>query len=173
MIRRSVWPIRLVTAGTALAGLAYALAFAGAASAGAWSLVAALAVLLPATMALGAPRAGRRGQVVRAVIWGAGGLFVVSFGLALALPATEGVGTPLVFGLPLRAAIVVYGAGALPMLILPLVYAWAFDAAAFDVERLRRLAAPPAGEGSAATTAESVPVGVSSAVPSAGSSEAR
>lgn len=126
------------------AALAFALAFAGRATASAWVLAGALAVLLPATMALGAPRAGPRGRAARAAIWGTGVLLATAFGLALALPATEGTGSLLLLGLPVRAAIVVFGAGVLPMLVLPLVYAWSFDASTFEVARLRRVESPTA-----------------------------
>ena len=93
---------------------------------GAWLLSIGLAVLMPATMALGAPRRGPRARVVRVALWGT---FVVLFGAfaaALALPAAEGPDSRLFLGLPLRAAIVLYGAGVLPLVVLPLVYAWTF-----------------------------------------------
>lgn len=143
--RRSAWPIRLVSAGAGAAALACGLGLAGMTEAGAWGMAAALALLLPGTMALGAPRDGWRGRAVRLALWGTGLLFAGAFGLALALPATEGTGAALFLGLPLRAALVVYGAGALPMLVLPLLHAWAFDDDAFRVDRLREGGDPGGG----------------------------
>ena len=64
-----------------------------------------------------------------------GGLALGAFGAALALPATEGPGATLLLGLPVRAALVLYGAGALPLVVLPLVYAWAFAARETDEGR--------------------------------------
>lgn len=134
--------------------MAYALAFAGAGSASAWCMAVALAVLLPATMALGTTARGRPGTVVRVALWGTGVVFVAAFSLALGLPATEGAGSPLTLGFPLRAAIVLYGAGALPMLVLPLVYAWTFEDEAFDTRRLREAGVAASAKENGATDGE-------------------
>lgn len=113
---------------TALIAAGYACAFGGPriAHAGAWLLAVGLAVLMPATMALGAPRRGRVGRVVRIALWGTFVALLGAFGSALALPPAEAPGATLVLGLPARAAIVLYGAGVVPLVALPLVYAWAF-----------------------------------------------
>ena len=94
-----------------------------------FELRAGLAVLMPATMALGAPRHGPRSRVVRLALWGTFVALLAAFGAALALPAAEGPDSALFLGLPLRAAIVVYGAGVIPLIVLPLVYVWSFPGA--------------------------------------------
>lgn len=123
-------PLRLVLGATALIAAGYACAFGGPriARLGAWLLAVGIAVLMPATIALGAPRHGRAGRVVRVVLRVTFIALLGAFGAALALPPLEEPGAALVLGLPLRAAIVLYGAGVLPLLALPLVYAWAFNA---------------------------------------------
>jgi hypothetical protein len=119
---------------TALIAIGYALAFAGEAAArtGVWLLATGLAVLMPATMALGAPRRGPRARAVRVALWGTFVVLLAAFGAALALPAAEGPESPLFLGFPLRAAVVLYGAGVLPLIVLPLVYAWTFPAPSRD-----------------------------------------
>lgn len=120
--------MRLILGATGLIAAGYASAFFGprAAHVGAWLMALGLAVLMPATMALGAPRTGRRGRVVRIALWCTFVVLLVSFGAALALPPDDPA-APLVLGFPLRAAIVLYGAGVVPLFALPLVYAWTFD----------------------------------------------
>lgn len=121
--------MRIVLAATIVIALGYLLAFAGARGArlGAGLLAVGLAALIPATMALGAPLSGPRGRVVRIALWSTGLVLLAAFGVALALPANEDAATSLILGFPLRAAIVLYGAGVLPLVVLPLIYAWTFD----------------------------------------------
>jgi hypothetical protein len=52
-----------------------------------------------------------------------GGLAVLTWA-----PPVTGPGTPLVGGLPIGAAWLVYGIGLAPLFIVPLVYAWTFEA---------------------------------------------
>jgi hypothetical protein len=54
-------------------------------------------------------------------------------------------------GLPAATAIVVYGVGILPVLVLPLVYAWTFDdrtLSSEDIERIKELARKRVNESS-------------------------
>lgn len=57
----------------------------------------------------------------------------------LALPADEGAGGALLLGLPRRTAMVLCGVGAVPMLLLPLAYALAFDRDVLSEEEMRQL----------------------------------
>jgi hypothetical protein len=120
--------VRALVAGTAGIALAYASGFAppSLAQGGPWLMAVCVPVVLVATMALGA--AGRDGGLrglgvpfVGLTVWLAAG-----FLLALGLPV-EPARAPLVFGLPVRAALVLYGVGAVPLVVLPFVYAWAAD----------------------------------------------
>jgi len=138
-IRR--YALQLIFAATLCIGLAYTSAFrrAGVPSWGDWLLAFGLSLLLTATLALGAVRSDRRpAGLVLSLMFS----FVVlfgGFGLALWLPATEHAGMPLLLGLPPRAAIVLYGIGALPLLVLPLVFALTFDELAPSDEDVRRV----------------------------------
>lgn len=106
------------------------------------ALAGAIAVALPALLALGAARNDRG---LGRVAWPLVATFVLlagGFGAALLLPP-ESAGDPLWLGLPRRAAIVLVGIGLLPMLVLPLAYAAAFDERTLgpeDIERIRRVA---------------------------------
>ncbi len=137
----------LVLALIAVAG-AYAAAFlpGGPPPWASWSLLGGTVVSILAISALGAAPAeggvGRLGWVFALTfLLVAGGL-----GLALALPEPV-AGDPLVLGLPLGAAILVYCVGLLPLLVVPLAYAWTFPAIGFrpgEMEEIRdraRLAA--------------------------------
>lgn len=142
--------MRLILAAAVLIGLGYALAFGGAGGArlGAWALVLGNALLAPAVMALGAPLRGPKGRVVRAALWATGAIILVAFAGALTLPADESATSRLFLGFPRRAAIVIYGAGVLPLVALPVLFAWSFDARDFDPENVDRIrAARPAGSG--------------------------
>lgn len=99
--------------------------------------------------------ATRRGELAKGLWIAFAVMFVIvvgAFWLALGLPADEGAGGPLLLGLPRRTAIVLYGVGALPMFLLPLVYAWTFESSTLSEEDIRRVqdAAKAAGRGSAA-----------------------
>lgn len=138
-IRR--YALLLIFGATLCIALAYASAFGrdGAPPWGNWLLACGLSLLLVATIALGAARRRRGvGRLAMSLVF----TFVVlfgGFGLALWLPATESAGMPLLLGLPLRAAIVLYGIGALPLLVLPLVFALTFDDLGPSADDLRRV----------------------------------
>ncbi|HEX7240464.1 MAG TPA: hypothetical protein VF263_09375 [Longimicrobiaceae bacterium] len=124
----------------------------------AWAMALGTAVVMVASMALGA---ARRGGIGRLGLPFAGTFVILAGGFAAAmlLPA-EGPGSPLFLGLPLRAAVVLVGVGLLPLLFLPLAYALTFDEMTLseaDLERVRR-AARELREGAPAASAEPAPV---------------
>lgn len=132
--------------GTLLIGAAYASAFArgGAPAWGAWSMALGVAVMMVASMILGAARPGVR----LGALWGVFALMFVliagCFGAALVLPP-ETAGSLLLLGLPRRAAILMYGIGLLPIFVLPVAYAMTFDRVTLseaDLARVRERAAP-------------------------------
>jgi hypothetical protein len=145
-----------VVLGTLGIGAAYASAFfphtVGAA--GPYLMAVAVPVCLIATMTLGAVRGSRlRGGLgwpmlllfVLVCVLVGGGLL-----LALLLPP-DTVAGPYWLGLPRRAAVVVYGVGILPLFVLPLAYAFTFDARTLsdaDLARVRaaRMRHEPADE---------------------------
>ncbi len=61
------------------------------------------------------------------------------FGVVLALPSGEAADATLWLGLPPRAAVVVVGVGLLPVLFVPLVYAWTFPELGLEREDLERI----------------------------------
>ncbi len=135
--------IRLVTAFSALVGIAYATMFI-AATPPAWAPVA-LAVgangIIVTLMALGA---ARRDTLPRSLTITFVALFVVSAGAfvtALLLPANEGANGPLLLGLPLRTAIVLYSVGVLPIAVLPFAYAFTFASSTLSEDDLVRVRA--------------------------------
>jgi hypothetical protein len=67
-------------------------------------------------------------------------LLVGGVGAGLLLP-DPAPGDPLPGGLPLPAALLLYGAGLLPLLVIPLVYAWTFDATGLTRVEMEELAA--------------------------------
>lgn len=78
-------------------------------------------------------RDGRIVAVLAFVGLGVGGALTA----LLWVPETTGPEDALWGGLPLGAALLVYGIGLLPMLIVPVVYAWTFDRIA-DPPQARR-----------------------------------
>jgi hypothetical protein len=120
----------------------------------AWALGTGTAVVMVASMALGA---ARRGGGIGRLKWPFAFVFLVlagGFGAVMALPG-EAPGAPLFLGLPLRAAIVLVGIGILPLLVLPVAYAVTFDEMTLgedDLERVRA-AARALRSGAAAETA--------------------
>jgi hypothetical protein len=135
-----------VVLGTLGIGAAYATAFfphtVGAA--GPYLMAVAVPVCMVATMTLGAVR-GSRG--LGGLGWPILLLFVLmctlvggSFLLALQLPP-DTVAGPYWLGLPRRAAVVVYGVGILPLFVLPLAYAFTFDALTLSDADLARVRA--------------------------------
>jgi hypothetical protein len=107
-----------------------------------WMFALGVPLAIVAIMVLGAAR-GRRGGVGRLIapMTFVGLALAIGFGLALALPANEGPTSTLVLGLPLRAAVILYGIGLMPIVVLPVAYAFTFETQtlnAADIERVRQ-----------------------------------
>jgi len=142
MTRRAAL-IALFTAILAIAvGYASAFSKSGAPMWGAWLLAIGIPIALGAIMILGALR-GKQGigrlkfPFVFVIL-----VLMIGFGAALALPATESPLSRLWLGLPLRAAIVIYGVGLLPIIVLPVAYAMAFETLTLsseDVDHVRAI----------------------------------
>jgi hypothetical protein len=122
-------------------GAAYASAFlpGGAPGWAPWLMVLGTAVLMVATMILGAARDGRLGRLKLPFLF----VFLVltvGFGAVLSLPPAD---PTLWLGLPPRAAVVLYAIGLLPLFAVPVAYALTFDEMTLsvdDLERVRRAA---------------------------------
>jgi len=114
--------ISLITLGSLGVLAAYALTFLGGSAAAPWLLAAGATLILAGLGLLGAgPKALR---LKAAVIIACASTFVgLAFGLAFTAPSANG---PLLFGLPLSTAVMLLYAGAVPLVMLPIVYAWAF-----------------------------------------------
>lgn len=138
-----------IVAGALLILLAYLTAwFPALGRVGPWLMVGGIVTLLLGLLYLGMRR-GRRfspALVLGLVVLGL--ILLGGFGAALLLPA-EAAGSRLLLGLPRRAALLVYGVGLLPVLGLPLFYAWSFERTVLDADELARhrarLAEPEAG----------------------------
>lgn len=120
----------------AVAG-SYALAFlaAGGAPAGAWLMIFGTALLLSSTLALGAYRPGANGRLVAGLVVFLLVIIIGGFGAGLLLPE-EGPDGPLLLGMPRRAGVILLGIGLLPILVLPLAYAWDFVDVGLDEDAL-------------------------------------
>lgn len=114
--------ISLITLGALGVLAAYALTFAGASTAAPWLLAAGATLVLTGLGLLGAgPKAPRLTAVV--VVACISTFIGLAFGLARSAPSANG---PLLFGLPLSTAVMLLYAGAVPLIAMPIVYAWAF-----------------------------------------------
>jgi hypothetical protein len=114
----------------------------------AWLFMAGMSVMMVATMALGAARNGSIGR-----LWIPFALVLVillaGFGAVLAMPPADPADPTLWLGLPPRAAIVLFGIGFLPLLLVPVSYAWTFSEltlAPGDLDRIRDEALRARGE---------------------------
>ena len=115
--------ILLLSFGALLVGVAYALTFAGAPpEAAPWLLAIGATLVLTGLGLLGAgPRAPR----LAAAVLVACACTLLGFGAAL-LHAPHSAGGPLLFGLPVATTFLLLLSGGLPLVLLPLAYAWAF-----------------------------------------------
>ena len=101
---------------------AYALTFLGGSAGAPWLMAAGAMLLLAGLGLLGAgPKAPRLASAVMVACFST--FIGLAFGLTLNAPVANG---PLLFGLPLSTAVMLLYAGALPLVVLPIVYAWAF-----------------------------------------------
>ena len=130
-------PILLLLAGLLLVASAYGLAFAGNTQLAPWGLALGAACVLTAMLWLGARRAGRLPRRLGIALGVAGLATAVGFTWALIAPAPV-AGGALLFGLPRATALMLLLAGAVPLIVLPLAYALAFDREVLDDETLRR-----------------------------------
>ncbi len=135
------WAFRVLVLGIVGIAGAYATAFfpPSIARFGPWIMAVLMPVTMFAMMVLGAVRTGRGLQSLAWPFALVLTLVVGGFVCALALPV-ETVDTPLWFGLPRRAAVILFGVGLLPLFVLPLVYAFTFDALTLtddDIARVR------------------------------------
>lgn len=114
--------VGLITLGSLGVLAAYALTFLGGSDGAPWLMAAGATLVLGGLGLLGAgPKAPR---LASAVIVACFSTFVgLAFGLTLNAPVANG---PLLFGLPLSTAVMLLYAGAVPLVVLPIVYAWAF-----------------------------------------------
>lgn len=101
---------------------AYLLGFAGAPAMAPWLLAIGATLILTGLGLLGAgPRAPR----LAAAVLVACACTLLGFAVALTL-APHAAGGPLLFGLPRATALMLLLTGGIPLVLLPLAYAWAF-----------------------------------------------
>ncbi len=119
--------IPFLLAGALLVACSYAATLLGvAATAAPWGLAVGSAVVLGAILALAAQRNGRAMRLLSITAVIAGIALAAGLGLALAAPPPAADG-PLLLGLPRTTALLLVVAGLIPLLVLPLAYAAAFD----------------------------------------------
>ena len=114
--------IAVLTGGALLVFIAYALTFGGASPMAPWLLAVGAVLVLTGLGLLGAgPRAPR----LAAAVLVACACTLLGFAVALTLAPHEAQG-PLRFGLPRATALMLLLTGGIPLVLLPLAYAWAF-----------------------------------------------
>ncbi len=114
--------LSLIVIGALSALGAYVLAFAGVSLAPPWMLAAGATLILTGMGLLGA---GERSPRLSASVIVACALTFAGFAVALgaAPPPADG---PLLLGLPRVTALMLVLTGAVPLVLLPIAYAWAF-----------------------------------------------
>jgi hypothetical protein len=140
--------IAALTCATILITIAYGSAFlpGGAGALSSALMILGIATMAVALMTLGAVREGTRPGPIAFALGFLFVVFVLGFGVPLFFSSRD-----LWLGLPAATAIVVYGVGILPVLVLPLVYAWTFDdrtLSSEDIERIKELARKRVNESS-------------------------
>lgn len=114
--------IAVLTGGALLVLAAYALAFGGISPMAPWLLAVGAVLVLTGLGLLGAgPYAPR----LAAAVLVACACTLLGFAVALTLSPHE-AGGPLLFGLPRATAGMLLLTGGIPLVLLPLAYAWAF-----------------------------------------------
>jgi len=134
MIPRAIW---LLTFGLLLVVSAYALALVGNTRLSPWGLALGAACVLASMLWLGARRAGRLPRTLGIALAVAGAATAAGFAWALFAPPPT-AGGPLLLGLPRATAVMLVLAGVVPMVLLPIVYALAFEREVLDDDTLRR-----------------------------------
>ena len=104
-------------------------------------MIAGIAFCCVGAMALGMPSSGPRPRVLKAALFLVGVVIVCGFGFAFALPEAAPQDPATLLGFPLRTALVVYVVGVIPLVLLPIAYALAFDERLVSPELLERLRA--------------------------------
>jgi hypothetical protein len=110
---------------------------------GPWGLASGSAVVLTALLRLSARRSGRIPRALHVATVVVLAATAAGFGVALLAPPATADG-PLLLGLPRITAILLLLVGLVPLVVLPAVYARAFDRdilSAADLERVRAAAA--------------------------------
>jgi hypothetical protein len=135
MIPRAIW---LLLVGLLLVSAAYVLAFVGSTVIAPWGLALGAACILAAMLWLGARRAGRLPRLLGVALALAALATAGGFAWALLAPPPAADG-PLLLGLPRATALMLLVSGAVPLVVLPLTYALAFDRDVLDDDALRRV----------------------------------
>lgn len=136
-------PITLLCVGLVAVALGYASVLSGTApGVASWCLAIGPAAILTAMLRLGGRRAGELPRTLRATSALAFVALLGGFGYALAAPPAAAE-DPLLLGLPRVTAALLLLAGLVPLIILPVAYARAFDRDVLgeeDVARVRERA---------------------------------
>jgi hypothetical protein len=154
-------PIALLLAGLSLVAVAYAgqlVGHGGDGSAGypAWCLALGASLVLAAMLSLAAGRPGGTPRALRvtALLAGVATFGGLAYALAARAPTPDG---PLLLGLPRVTAIMLLVTGLVPLVVLPLAYARAFERDVLgegDVERVVAAARAARAASAAAAPAE-------------------
>jgi hypothetical protein len=115
-------------------------------------MILGIATMAVSLMILGAVRAGHRLGPLRYALGFLFVDFVLGFGIPLFLSNSVAASEGLWLGLPRTTAIIVYGVGVIPVLVLPLVYAWTFadhTLSQEDIDRVRETTAKSSAEAGA------------------------
>jgi hypothetical protein len=119
-------PILVLVLGLTLVAGAYALAFAGGGALAPWALALGATLVLTAMLWLGGRRRGRLPRALAAATVLCAVATFGGFAWALIAPAPAADG-PLLLGLPRVTAILLLLVGVVPGIVMPLLYAAAFD----------------------------------------------
>ncbi len=134
--------IILLLSGLLAVGAAYACVLLGIAAAAApWWLASGATAVLAGLAVLGAARRGRATPVLTATIAASFTSVLAGLLIPLALPAPDATG-PLLLGLPFPTAILLLLVGLVPLVLLPIAYAYAFDREVLSDDDLAALRAP-------------------------------
>lgn len=140
---RTPWAVRGLFVATLLVAAGYSTAFGEGPfkAAGPWLLAMGNALLVPSTMALGAPLRGPRGGILKVALVATGVVLLAAVAAALLITEPEHAASSLWLGFPRRTAIVLVGVGVAPMIVLPALFAWTFDARALEPDRIEAIRA--------------------------------
>ena len=118
--------------------VAYASAWFGIPTWGAWSMIVGSALCMSGATAMGAANSHVRPARVAIAASFLFVVIVVGFGAPFFWPVVSPE-TPLMFGLPLPVAIELFGVGLLPIMVLPILFAVEFKADGLDDVALAEL----------------------------------